>query len=138
MCSSGVDAARLHCRLVHRRDVPEDEVRGPDRERDERVREHAQAHDARKREHGAEERPGEPREQAERREVADEQVLRHVEREELLLADLRDRRGDRDQQQRDPEREEPDPPPGNGLPALRQRPRAHRRTRSRRSAIGAS
>ena len=75
---------------------------------------------------GPEERAGEPGEQAERREIAEQEVLRHVEREELLLADGRDRRRDRDDEERDPEREERDAPAGNRLPAARERARAHR------------
>ncbi len=42
----GVQRARLDRSLVKGREVPEDEVRRPDREGDERVREDAQAHDA--------------------------------------------------------------------------------------------
>ena len=43
--------------------------------------------DAGKREHGAQERSGQPGQETERREVPDQEVLRHVEGEELLLAD---------------------------------------------------
>ena len=106
--------------------MPEREVRRPDRERDERVREHAEPHDAREREQRAEQRPGQPGEQAERREVAEQEVLDHVEREELLLADLGDRRGDGDDEEQDPEREERDAPSGHGLTAPGERPCAHR------------
>ena len=60
--------------------------------------------------------PGEPGEEAERREIAEEQVLRHVEREELLLADLRDRRRDGEDEEGDAEREECDAPAGTGWP----------------------
>jgi hypothetical protein len=48
-------------------------------------------------------------------------VLRHVEREELLLADPRDRGRDGDDEEHEPEREEPDPPVGNRLAAPRER-----------------
>ena len=85
---------------------------------------HAESHHAGKREHRPKERSGQAGEEAQRSEVADEQVLRHVEREELLLADLRDRRGDGDDEQRDAEREERDAPAGNGLLATRERARA--------------
>ena len=125
MCSIAWTPLVLDRRFVERGHVPEREVRRPDRERDEGVREHAQAHDSRKREHGAEQRPGQPGEQAQRREVAEQEVLRHVEREELLLGDGCERRGDRDDEEHDPEREEADPPPRYRLPAPGERSRPH-------------
>jgi hypothetical protein len=97
--------------------MPEDEVRSPERQRDERVREHPQPHDAREAQEGPEQRPGQPGEQAEGREVAEKEVLRHVEGEQPLLADPRDRRSDRDDEERDAEREERDAPPRNRLAA---------------------
>ncbi len=86
-----VEGARLEGAFVEEREVPQDEVRRPDREGDQRIREHAESHHAGKREHRSEERSGQAGEEAQRSEVADEEVLRHVEREELLLSDLRDR-----------------------------------------------
>ena len=74
--------------------MPEDEVRRPDREGDERVREDAKAHDPGEREDRAEERAGEAGQDAERSEISEQQVLCHVEREQLGLADLGDRRRD--------------------------------------------
>ena len=78
-----------------------------------------------KREHGAKNRPGQPGEQAQGREIAEQEVLRHVEREELLLGDGRERRGDRDDEEQDPEREERHSPAGHRLPALGEGPRPH-------------
>ena len=125
MCSIAWTPLVLDRGFVERGNVPEREVRRPDRERDERVREHAQPHDAREREHGAENRPGQPGEQTQGRKVAEQEVLRHVEREELLLGDRRQRRGDRNDEEHDPEREEADPPTRYRLPALGERPRPH-------------
>ena len=105
--------------------MPEHEVRRPDRERDERVREDAQAHHARQREDRAEHRPGEPGEKAQRREIAEQQVLRHVEREELLLCDDRDRRRECDHEERQTEGEERDPPSRHRLVAAGKCPCPH-------------
>jgi hypothetical protein len=110
-----VHGAVLHRRLVERRDVPEREVRCPDGKRHERVREDAQPHHAGEREHRPEQRAGEAGEQAERGQVADEQVLDHVEREELPLH-LRDRRGDGHEEQRDPSEKSAIRQPGTGCP----------------------
>jgi hypothetical protein len=52
-------------------------------------------------------------------------VLRHVEREELLLADGSQRRRDGDEEQHEPEREEPDAPARHGLPAAGERSGTH-------------
>jgi len=67
----GVDGAVPDGRLVEGGHMPERDVRGPDRQRDERVREDAEPHHAREREHRPEKRPRQPGEQAERREVAE-------------------------------------------------------------------
>ena len=120
-----VQRARLDRPLVEHREVPEHEVRRPDRERDERVREDAQAHHAGQREDRAEHRAGEPGEQAQRREIAEQQVLRHVEREELLLSDDRDRRRECDHEEREAEGEERDPPARHRLVAAGKRPCPH-------------
>ena len=59
--------------------------------RDERVREHTQPlHDG-KGEQRSGDRAGQPAEERERRQVADQDVLDHVEREQLVLADRLDR-----------------------------------------------
>ena len=116
-----VQGARLDRALVQHREVPEDEVRGPDREGDERVREDAEPHHSGQGENRSQHRPCEPGEQAERGEVSEQQVLRHVEREELLLADLRDGGRDGDDQERDPEGEQRDAPARHRLPAARHR-----------------
>ena len=55
----------------------------------------------------------------------------------VFLADLRDRRRDRDDEERDPECEEPTAPAGNGLPTVRERARSHAYAIAI-SAIGAS
>ena len=91
MCSIAWTAARFDRGLVDRGDVPEREVRGPERERHERVRENAQPHDSGECQDRAEQRAGQAGKQAERREVAEQEVLGHVEREELLLADCSER-----------------------------------------------
>ena len=112
--------------LVDRRHVPEHQVHCPERERDEGVREDAQPHDPRKREQWPEHRPGRAGEQAERGEVADEEVLSHVEAlEQLLLADPRDRRRDCDEEEDETERGGRSSPAWDGLAALCERPRAH-------------
>ena len=90
--------------LVQERQVPDVEVDRPERQRHRGVGEHAQALDGAEREQRPQHRPGEAGEQAERREVADQDVLEHVEAEELLLADRGDRRGEGEQEQDDPER----------------------------------
>ena len=95
---------RVHGRVLDRRlveegHVPEVEVGGPDRQRHERVREHAQALDRAEREQRPQDRAVQPGEQRERREVAEDDVLEHVEAEELLLADRRHGRGEREQEQ---------------------------------------
>ena len=84
-----------------------------------RVREHPQALDRAEREQRPQHRPVQAREQAERGEVADQDVLDHVKAEELLLADRGDRGGERDEQEHEPEREERDAPAGRGVPRRR-------------------
>ena len=121
-----MERARLDGAFVEHREVPEHEIRRPDGKRDERVREHAEAHDARQGEDGAEDRAGEAGEEAQRREVAEDEVLGHVEREQLLLSDGRDRRRDGDDEEGDSERVERDPPPRHRLPATGERPCPYR------------
>ena len=74
---------------------------------------------------GAEDRAGEAGEEAQRREVTEDEVLGHVEREQLL-SDGRDRRRDGDDEEGDSERVERDPPPRYRLPATGQRPCPYR------------
>ena len=111
--------------LVREREMPEVEVRDPDRQRDERVDEHAQRSHRREREQRPEERAGQPQQEQERRQVSEQQVLDHVERE-ALLAERGDRRDERDEQRQQAEREENDPPPGHGRAAAGERSRAQR------------
>ncbi len=103
--------------------MPEREVRGPDRERDEGVREHAQAADRADGEERAQQRPVQPREREERREVDQEHVLEHVEGE-VLLAERVHRRGDRDEQRPEPRGERRQPPARDGMATAAQRRRA--------------
>ena len=125
-CSSAwTDECADGC-LVEERQVPEIEIRRPDRQRHDRVREHAQALDGPEREQRPQHRPREPGEQAERCEVADHDVLEHVEAEELLLADRSDRGGEREQEQHDPQPEEEDPVAGHRRPAATQGASPHR------------
>src|SRR5205085_2946352 len=65
-----------------------------------------------------------PEYEAERREVAEDHVLRHVEEEEVLLAERVDRRVERQHDETDPGPKEPSPP-RRYRPALRrERPRS--------------
>ena len=114
-----------HRALVERGHVPEDEDRRPERERERRVREDAQPLDRAQREQRPQQRPGQPCEQAERREVADDDVLEHVEEEELLLGEGGDRRGERQDEQNEAEGEHRDPRAGHGRPAPPQRQGPH-------------
>ena len=103
--------------LVEDGEVPDVEVDRPERQRDERVGQDAQPLDRLQREHGPQHRPREPRDEAERREVAEEDVLAHVDEEEVLLAELVDRRVERDHDERDPEPEHELPPTRHRAPA---------------------
>ena len=85
----------------------------PEREGDERVRQEAERRTARTESSGRRIGPVEPGDDAERGEVAEEQVLHHVEGERLLLTELRDGRDERDRDQRDAEPEEEVAPPGD-------------------------
>ena len=86
-----VDGAVMERRLVHKRDVPEVEVQRPEGQRDERMGQEAEAPHAGQGQHRPEDRPGETRNEGERCEVAEEDVLDHVDEEELLLAERIDR-----------------------------------------------
>ena len=106
--------------VVEKRDVPDVEVDRPERQRDERMREHAQLLDRPQRQHGPEHRPGQTRDEAERRQIAQQDVLTHVDEEEVLLAERVDRRVERHDHERDPEPEEELAPARHRLPAPRE------------------
>ena len=108
--------------LPEGRHVPEVEVDRPERERDEGMRQEAERAHRAQREERPEDRSGEPRDDAERCEVAEQQVLHHVERERLLLAERRDRRDERDDEEADAEREEEVAPLGDRRALARKRP----------------
>jgi len=73
--------------VVERRHVPEADVDRPQRQGDERMREDAQRAHGPERERRPEQRAAQPEHEAERGEVADQQMLSHVQREVLLLAE---------------------------------------------------
>ena len=81
--------------VVEERDVPDVEIDCPQRQRDERVRQDAEPLDGTQREHRPQDRAGEPGDEAERREIAEDHVLQHVHEEEVLLAERVDRRVER-------------------------------------------
>ena len=93
-------------RVIEVRDVPDVEVERPERQRDERMGQDAQPLDHLEAKHRAKDLAGQPEHEAERREVAEDHVLRHVEEEEMLLAERVDRRVEREHDERDagPER----------------------------------
>ena len=99
------------------REVPDDEVHRPERQRDERMGEEAERPDRAHGEDRAEQRAGEPGDDAERPEIAEQQVLDHVEREGLLFPERGDRRDERDGDEKDAEPEEGRAPPGDGCAA---------------------
>ncbi len=115
--------------VVHVRDVPEGEVRGPEREGDARPEERAEhaAHarvacergEHRGGEEEDEERPAHREDHERRADVADEDVLGHVRREELLVGEPVKRPDEREQRHADPEREQRDAIPAGeiGAPA---------------------
>ena len=75
--------------------------------------------------HGQErsqERARQPGDDAQRPEVAEQEVLDHVERKRLLLAEGRDRRDERDGDERDAEAEHERAPARHGRAAPRERP----------------
>jgi hypothetical protein len=129
----GVDGRVSDGPLVQQRQVPEIQIGRPERQRDQGVREHPQPFDRPECEQRPEERPREPGEQAERREVADQDVLQHVEAEELLLADRRDRRGEGEHEEQDPGGEQEHAPHRQRRAAAPQRSRPQRIGRRRDS-----
>ena len=81
-----VDQLVVQGRLVDSRHVPRDEIRGPRRDCDRRMHRTTAGHCDRQRE---------------RREVAEQEVLRHVRRERTVLAPRCERREDRGEEKRD-------------------------------------
>jgi hypothetical protein len=112
-----VDGVVGHRALVERGQVPDVEVRGPERQGDDRVPEHAHERDGaqQRREH----RTGQPEDDQQRAEVGDQQVLEHV-RPEQLLAHHRERRRQSHRHQREPAVEAPLAPRGRGDRAVAQ------------------
>jgi hypothetical protein len=97
-------------RLVEDRNVPQVEVRGPQREGDERVGERAQPAKPSLGEQRLQQRAGEPEHDQQRGEVPDQQVLAHV-GDDQLVADLgaggdqrRDDQGEAGEEARLPQR----------------------------------
>ena len=86
-----VDDVVVQRRLVEVRQMPDVEVERPERQRDQRMAEDAQPADVGQRQHGPQDRPGQPRHDQQRRQVADDDVLDHVHEQELLLAERVDR-----------------------------------------------
>ena len=74
-------------RRVQERDVPHVEIDRPDRQRDQRMREKTQPIDRPQREHRPEHRPGQAGDEAQRCEIAEQDVLEHVHEEEVLFAE---------------------------------------------------
>ena len=108
-------------RLVQERQVPDVEVERPQRQCNQRVPEHAQAPDHGQRQHRAQDRPRQARDHEQRREVADDDVLDHVDEEELLLAEGVDRRHHDEEEECQPAPEAPHAPARHGLAALGER-----------------
>jgi hypothetical protein len=119
----GVNRVVPQSSLVEEGQVPDVEVGGPQGQGDERVREHAETPH---RPHGKQrpqDRAGETGDDAERREVAEEQVLDHVKRERLQ-GQLLERPSERDDEQDDSEPEEDRLPGGQRRTAAAQAPHA--------------
>ena len=110
-----------HRGLVEKRQVPDVEVDRPERQRDQRMREEPQP--VQEGEHGPQDRPCQPREKRERREVAEQHVLQHVKAEELLTERVHGADECYDQQ-RDARAEHDDSPSGNVRATPAQRPHA--------------
>src|ERR671934_1623232 len=109
--------------VVEVREVPHIEVDRPERQRHQRVSEEAET--VQPRERRPQDRSRQSGEERERREIAEQHVLQHVEREHPL-AECVHRRNERYEQREDPEREQEDPPARHGRPALAQRQDAAR------------
>ena len=94
--------------------MPDVEVHRPERQSDQRIGEETQA--VEKGERRPQDRPGQAGKERERREISEQDVLEHVEAEELL-AERMHRAHERDQENRDPGCEERDPPARYRRPA---------------------
>ena len=124
----GVHERVLERRVVERRDVPEVEEGEPQHDERDRARERAQPpldrlQAARGRAH---DHARERQQQEQRRDVAEQDVLGHVHREEVLLAEGVDRRHEGDQQHEDAAGER-DPLPPAGAAAAGSRRAARKR-----------
>ena len=86
--------------------------------------EDAQLLDHAEREHRPQDLSRQARHEAERREIAEQHVLRHVHEEEVLLAERVDRRVERQDDEPDPRPEAELPPTGHGPAVACQRLRA--------------
>ena len=111
-------------RLVEERQVPEIEVHGPQRPRDHRMSEHAERVNPVVGEQRAEQRARQPGDDRQRRQLPEQNVLRHVHEEELLLAPRIERREERDRDQAEADAERPAAPAGDRAPAAGERVRA--------------
>jgi hypothetical protein len=105
-----MDAVVPQRALVQRRQVPDVEVRGPERQCDERMPEHTQPLDRLHGEHGPKQRPGQAGDESQRGQVAQQHVLDHVEGESPL-SQLLERRRERNGDEQQAEREHDDAPP---------------------------
>ena len=122
MCSSACTAAVVQRRLVEERDVPDVEVDGPDRQRDERVARGSRSlSNGRIASTGRSTGPVRPATKQSGARSPSRMCCDHVDEEEVRLAELVDRRVDRQHEQEDPEPEEELPPAaapaGRGAPA---------------------
>ena len=97
VCSSAWTASWCSAASYRNGQVPDVEVERPERQRDERMRRaRAAGRVAAARSTGRSIGPVRPGHHRERREVAEHDVLDHVEEQELLLAERVDRRGERE------------------------------------------
>jgi phosphoribosylformylglycinamidine cyclo-ligase len=119
-----MDRAVMERRLIEERDVPGVEIDGPDGERDVRVGQDSQPVDRPERKDRAEHRPRQPDDEAERRQVAEQNVLDHVDHEEVAFPDLVDRGVQRQHDQSNPQPEEPPAPGRNRCATELERPHA--------------
>ena len=104
-----VDPVVAQRRLVERGRVPGVEVERPQHQRDDGVREDAQAVDHGVAQQRREHRPGEAEHEQEPRDVTDQQMLGHVGQEQLV-GEVADGRGERDGEDEQPGDERPAPP----------------------------
>ena len=117
---------RVHSRvvqsaLVEKGQVPDREIGRPHRQRDQRMREHAQAVDDPQAQERLQHRPRHAYDETERGEVAEQDVLDHVHEQEFLLAEVVDRRDEGDQDEPDSRPEQEPPPARHGRPAAAER-----------------